>query len=58
MTFTMDIDVAMKKLTVLEMLALAKEAGLRHLDIMVTFKKQLAAYEDALQKTEIGRAHV
>lgn len=51
MTFTMDIDVAMRKLTVLEMLTLAKEAGLRHLDIMVSSQKQLAAYEDALRKT-------
>lgn len=53
MTFTMDIDVAMRKLTAMDILSLAKEEGISYVDIMEPSPKQLEAYRDAFQRTGI-----
>ena len=54
MTFTLDADIAMKKMTVHESLLLAKEQGIPHIDAMNTSGDRLPEYVDAIKETKLS----
>lgn len=54
MTFTMDIDVAMKKMTVRDCLALARDEGLSYVDVMNPSESRVQEYAAAAEETGVG----
>lgn len=53
MTFPMDIDVAMKKMTVRDILTVARENGIRYVDVMNLSGPRLREYQDASKETGV-----
>lgn len=53
MTFSMAVDVALGKLTVLDILTMAKEAGIHAVDVMDIPEKVLNEYREAMEKTGV-----
>lgn len=53
MTFTLDIDVAMKKMTVKDCLALAKEEGIPYVDVMNPSEIRVKEYMAVAQETGV-----
>lgn len=54
MTFTLDVDVALKKITTEQCLLLAKEAGINYIDIMPNSLDQADNYLNACSKTNMN----
>lgn len=53
MTFTLDIDVAMKKMTVMDCVRLTDEAGLGYVDLMNPSEQRCAEYAAALAQNRV-----
>lgn len=53
MTFPMDIDVAMHKMSNEDIFNITKDAGIKHVDVMSLFGNRLKEYIDAANKTGV-----
>ncbi len=53
MTFTIDIDIAMKKMTALECLQMAADEGLQYVDVRSPSGRLLKAYASAVKETGV-----